>query len=43
MRFRRGLVNGRDKKRSALRKRIENQRHQMQKMHLIWELDRRLR
>jgi hypothetical protein len=43
MRFRRGVVDGRDKQRSALRKRIESQRHQMQKIHLIRELNRRLR
>ena len=43
MRFRWGVVNGRDRQRSALRKRIEIQRHQMQKMHLIWELNRRFR
>ena len=43
MRFWWGVVDGRDKQRRALRKRIEIQRHQMQKLHLIWELNRRLR
>lgn len=43
MLFRRGVVDDRDNQRSALRKRIEIQRHQMQNLHLIWELNRRLR